>query len=150
MYHTEIVCFYNTDDIFEGTENLTDADKEIIRDEVYRNEFLYIFGLTDYNDEKMAFELDELYNKLKTSPFFREIMKKSAAELMSEDEHFGIALMYSYEYMYLTHKCVCEFLTNNLVPDDLMNEYYRKFSKAEKKDIEDIKKERKMKNNIEK
>ena len=101
MYHTEIVCFYNTDDIFEGTENLTDADKETIRDEVYRNEFLYIFGLTDYNDEKMAFELDELYNKLKTSPFFREIMKKSAAELMSEDEHFGIALMYSYEYMYL-------------------------------------------------
>lgn len=129
MYDTKIECFYNTDDIFEGAGDLSNEDKDIIRDEVYRQEFLAIFGLSSYDDEKMAYELEELYNKLNTSSFFRDIMKKSAAELMIDDARFGIAIMYSYEYMHLAHKCVCEFLNNNLVPDDLMNEYNNKFEK---------------------
>lgn len=125
-YDTKMICLYDKDVIFGGLTDLTDEEKGQIRDEVYRQEMNAIFGMTSFNDEKMSYALEELYSKLKTSQFFRDIMLKSAASMMMTDDRFGLAIMYSYDFMSLTHKCVCEFLENNAVPDDLMNEYNKK------------------------
>ena len=42
MCNTKIICTYNTDEIFEPTDKLTERDKEFVRDVIYRQELLNI------------------------------------------------------------------------------------------------------------
>jgi hypothetical protein len=39
-------------------------------------------------------------------------MRQAAAKLMSENEHMGLCILYSYDFMYLTHKCISSYLEN--------------------------------------
>ena len=45
-------------------------------------------------------------------------MKNMAATIMSEDEQCGLLIMYSYDYMHITHKCVSEYLETGILSED--------------------------------
>jgi len=52
----------------------------------------------------------ELYNEIDKCDELRECMRIAAAKVISEDENIGLCILFSFDYMYLTHKCICSFL----------------------------------------
>ena len=110
MYNTKIVCTYNTSDVFIESDNITDEEKEFIRDTIYRQELLNILGMEDYNETEMDKAINELYEKVKENKELKECMVKLASHFMSIDETFGRMILFAYDYMYLTHICISEFI----------------------------------------
>jgi hypothetical protein len=121
MYNTKFECRYHKDDVFLETDNVTDDEKDFIRNILYREDVLNIF-LIDFNDDFEVFNnaINTLYDKIKFFLPFKECMKKMATMIMSEDEQAGLLLMYSYDYMYISHKCVSEYLETGTISDENM------------------------------
>jgi len=120
MYNTKIICKYNNY-IFENLrelEHMTETDKEYFQDSLYREEFLNIFGLYEYDETKINQALDELYEKIKDCKELKECMLKLASNIMSLDEEIGMLFLFSYDYMYLSHIYICEFLKTGQISQD--------------------------------
>ena len=110
MYNTKFVCTYNTSEVFLDTDNISDAEKEFIRNTIYRQELLNILEMNDYNENDMNRAIQQLYNRVKDCEQLKKCMQKLSKHFMSDDEEFGLMIMFCYDYMYLTHICVSEFL----------------------------------------
>ena len=48
-------------------------------------------------------------------------MRKLAGEVMSEDEEVGLIILFSYDFMYQSHKCISELLETNKISDENIN-----------------------------
>ena len=121
MYNTKVECTYNTTEVFLETDNITDDEKTFIRNIIYRQELLNVLDIDNENDyedneEKISEAIKELYSKLKDSTSLTKCMVKvtekhlNVGKYMTNDEELGMMLLFSYDYMYLTHICISEFL----------------------------------------
>ena len=137
MYNTKVVCTYNTPEVFLETDNITDDEKTFIRNIIYRQEFLNVLDIDyensyDDNEEKISEAIKNLYNRVKDSTCLRKCMVKvvqkhmNVGKYMTSDEELGMMLLYSYDYMYLTHICITEFIETGTISD----ENIKKLSKA--------------------
>jgi hypothetical protein len=122
MYYTKYMCRYKNDNVFLETDNVSDAEKEYIRNILYKEDLLNIFDIS-YNDEIDKFNdaISNLYEKIKNNNFFKECMTKIASSFINTDEEFGLCILYSFDFMYLTHKCVSEYLDNGKISDENIN-----------------------------
>ena len=120
MYNTKFICTYNTSDVFIESDDIKDDEKEFIRDAIYRQELLNILGMEEYNEKEMDRAIHELYVKVKDNKELKECMLKLAGHFMSIDEEFGLMIMFAYDYMYLTHVCISEFLENGKITEKNM------------------------------
>ena len=137
MYNTKVVCTYNTPEVFLETDNITDDEKTFIRNIIYRQELLNVLDI-DYenndedNEEKISEAIKELYNRVKNCEKITKCMVKviqkhmNVGKYMTSDEELGMMLLFSYDYMYLTHICICEYLETG----DIDNENIKKLEKA--------------------
>jgi len=122
MYNTEVVCTYNTNDIFLETDKLSERDKGFISDAIYRQELLNILCIEDYNGIELDNAIVDLYEKIKGCEELQKYIKKLANDFSSSDNILGLMLLFSYDYMYLTHICVSEFLnTGNISKTNIFN-----------------------------
>lgn len=121
MYDTKFECRYHREDVFLETDEVSDDEKTFVRNVLYKEDLLNIF-LIDFNDEMDVFTnvMNELYEKIKNYLPFKECMKNLAATIMSEDEQSGLLIMYSYDYMHISHKCVSEYLETGTLSQDNM------------------------------
>ena len=110
MYNTKVVCTYNTDEIFKNTDKINETGKKFIRDVIYRQELLNIFGMEDYNEQEIDDAIHDLYEKIKECTELKECMLKLAGNIMSVDEELGLMFLFAYDYMFLSHICISEFL----------------------------------------
>jgi len=120
MYDTKFVCTYNNDDIFKGLEHIdimNIKDKEFYQDAYYRCELLSIFGLEEYNEKEISEAVADLYEKVKESAELKECMHKLASKFMSADEELGLMMLFAYDYMYVSHICISEFLERGKISD---------------------------------
>ena len=118
MYNTQVVCTYNTPEVFLETDNITDDEKSFIRDTIYRQELLDIFCENDDNDDKLSIAINDLYKRVKYCEQLTKCMLKLAGKYMATNEEFGLMLLFSYDYMYLTHICICEFIETGTITDE--------------------------------
>ena len=137
MYNTKVVCTYNTPEVFLETDNITDDEKTFIRNIIYRQEFLNVLDIDyensyDDNEEKISEAIKNLYNQVKDSTCLRKCMVKviekhlSVGKYMTGGEELGMMLLFSYDYMYLTHICISEFIEKG----DIDDENIKKLAKA--------------------
>ena len=137
MYNTKVVCTYNTPEVFLETDNITDDEKTFIRNIIYRQEFLNVLDIDyensyDDNEEKISEAIKNLYNRVKDSTCLRKCMVKvvqkhmNLGKYMMIDEELGMMLLFSYDYMYLTHICISEFIETG----DINEENIRKLVKV--------------------
>jgi hypothetical protein len=49
-------------------------------------------------------------------------MLKLAANFLSEDIEIGLMLLFSYDYMYMSHKCICEFINSGQISEKNISE----------------------------
>jgi hypothetical protein len=129
MYNTKVECTYNTPEVFLETDNITDDEKSFIRNIIYRQELLNILDI-DYenndedNEEKISEAIKDLYNRAKDSNCLRKCMVKvvqkhmNVGKYMTSDEELGMMLLFSYDYMYLTHICISEFIETGKISDE--------------------------------
>ena len=122
MYNTKYECRYYKNDVFLETDDITEDEKEFIRNILYREDLLHIFSI-DANDDSSVFDkvIAELYAKIHTNGELKECMKLSASKLISENEETGLCILYSYDYMYLTHKCISSYLENGIIFEKDLN-----------------------------
>ena len=129
MYNTKVECTYNTPEVFLETDNITDDEKTFIRNIIYRQELLNILDIDfenndEDNDEKISEAIKELYNRVKDSTCLRKCMVKviqkhmNVGKYMTSDEELGMMLLFSYDYMYLTHICISEFIETGNIDDE--------------------------------
>jgi len=116
MYNTKIVCTYNTPEVFLDTDIINKEEEEFIRDAIYRQELLDVLGINYYDEIQIDKAIHDLYGKIKDNTELKECMHKLASNFMKDnDEEFGLIILFSYDYMHLTHICVCELLENDKI-----------------------------------
>jgi hypothetical protein len=120
MYNTKFVCTYNTPEVFLEEDNISEDEKKFVRDVIYRQELLNILGMEDFNDSEMESKIHELYNKVKENSFIKECMIKLCGQFLNIDEEIGLMLMFSYDYMYLTHICISELIDTGIISEQNM------------------------------
>ena len=137
MYNTKVECTYNTPEVFLETDNITDDEKSFIRNIIYRQELLNVLDIDyenndDDNEEKINEAIKDLYSKLKDCEKMTKCMVKviekhlSVGKYMTGGEELGMMLLFSYDYMYLTHICISEFIEKG----DIDDENIKKLAKA--------------------
>ncbi len=118
MYNTKYECRYHKDNIFLETDKVNDFEKEIIINILYKEDLINIFDIDENNFDNidnMEVILTELYNKIKNNNDLKECMIICASQLISENEELGLCILFSFDYMYLTHLCISEYLeTSNI------------------------------------
>ena len=118
MYNIKVICTYNTPEVFLETDNVTDGEKSFIRDTIYRQELLDIFELEEYNETELNNAILELYIKIKNCTELKKCMIKISKNYMIDDEKTGLMFLFSYDFMFLTHICICEFLEQGKITDE--------------------------------
>jgi hypothetical protein len=118
MYNIDFICTYGYYDeeiskyccpILDESILEKNDDSDEISNCMYQANFLQSFGLFHYDDEAINKETNRLYKLLIENSEFKECMKKAANKYMSEDLYVGFMFLFSYEYFFLTHECICEF-----------------------------------------
>ena len=119
MYNTKYVCSYMDTDVFIETDNVTETDKDFIRNCIYRQDLLNIFKLDKFDETVISEYIETIYFKvILHHDFYKCVLKVSS--MINVDEKMALLVLYSFDYLYLTHICVCDFLetgkirTNNI------------------------------------
>jgi len=121
MYNTKVICTYNTPDVFSADDNISEEEKDFVRDVIYRQELLNILGMEEFNDSEMERTIHELFKKVSEDPFLKECMIKLSGHFLNIDQEIGLMLMFSFDYMYLTHICISELLDSGIISDKNMS-----------------------------
>jgi len=147
FYNTSYVCSYHTEDIF-GNQNmvdkimedeteekidisqLTEYDKEFISDAVYRQEFLNVFNLEDYDDTLIGERIEMIYNMVKDYEPFKCCIQKAIDSFIFADDLVGLMLLFSYHNMHITHLCMCDFIKNGTMSDENLENLKKELDKA--------------------
>lgn len=117
MYNTKFNCTYNNCYMFLKDDNISENEKKEISDVVYREELLKVFGIEEYSETELNNGIHELYDKIKDCTELKECMTKLAAHFMSEDLELGLMILFAYDYMYLSHICICEYLETGKITE---------------------------------
>ena len=116
MYNTNYECRYYKNDIILEISKFTDDEKEYIRDIMYKEDLINIFYLKESDSFDCLNDiLSYIYEKVKNNLDLKECMDLSASRLLSKDEQFGLCILYSYDFMYLTHPLICELLETGVI-----------------------------------
>jgi len=122
MYNTKVVCTYHTNEVFLESDQITDEDRYFVRDAIYRQEVLDILGMEDYNEAEMIRTVHDLFQKVGECDELKECGLKLAGQFMSNDSEFGLMLLFAYDFMYLTHICISEYLdTGKMSEQNILN-----------------------------
>jgi len=121
MYNTNVICTYNSEEIFLDTDNISLHEKGFIREVIYRQELLDILGIENYNEMEMNKAMNELYIKMKECSQMKVCIKEISNQfIMKDDEEFGLILLFSYDYLSTTHTCISEYLITGNFPNILL------------------------------
>lgn len=115
MYNTQHNCIYNSDNIFLDTDTVNDSEKACIRDILYRQDILTIFDIDDFEDKKINASIFELYEKVKKYHPLQQVIIELAGNIMTSEKELGFIIMYSFDYLYITHVCVSELLEKGCI-----------------------------------
>jgi len=126
LYQTDFICTYKLmDDEFT--------------DDLYQIQILQAFNLEKWDDNVINNLCFELYTLLtKSDTIFRDIIEKAKKNIDitniydsviekddEEDDRIIFALLFTYDYFDLFHKCICDYFRNGKVSlqtlENLMN-----------------------------
>ena len=116
IYNTKYVTTYMDPDVFLETDEVNASEKEFILNCIYRQDLLNIFGLDDFVDTEINQKIAKLLKLLKQHNELHECMMIASKNLCgTEDEMSGLMVLFSFDYLYLTNPCICEYLLTNTI-----------------------------------
>lgn len=117
MYNTTVVCTYKNADVFLKSDNISDTEKKFVRDVIYRQELLNIFGIEEFNDTEIVSIIHKLYGQIKGNQFIGECMHELSKKILNTEHEYGLMIMFSYDYMDVTHICISELLDTGVISE---------------------------------
>jgi len=122
MYNTKYICTYNNNDVISENDDIDENQKQFIKDVVYRQDLLNIFDMVDFNDDIINDSINNLYIQLESNEKFNDLMLLSASKILSCDLKIGLMMLFSFDLMFLSHKCIGEFIDTG----EINHEYIQK------------------------
>ena len=117
MYNTTFLCTYKL------------HDDEEDQDTLYRHEYLYAFGLKEYDSDAIVVTLDNIYQKLKDNKDFIEIIESHYYFNRENKNHeFILQFLFSFHTFDLFHHCLT-YLLSDEKSDTVLNDEYIKNKK---------------------
>jgi hypothetical protein len=112
MYNTTFLCTYK----------LHEDDDD--QDTLYRHEYLYAFGLKEYDSDKIMKTLEYIYEKLKINADFIDILESHYQYRSNNDNNHEIVLqfLFSFHTFNLFHACLTYLLSNDISSEGDINE----------------------------
>lgn len=89
---------------------------------IYKKEILHVFNIDEYDDKKIDKIQMELFKDMVKTERLKNIMKILANSYFSEDLEFGFIILFSYDYFYITHKCISSFYKKGYIEEELLIE----------------------------
>jgi hypothetical protein len=131
LYNTKYVTSYMDPDVFLETDEVNASEKEFILNCIYRQDLLNIFGLDDFVDTEINQKIAKLLKLLNQHNELHECMLIASKNLCgSEDEMSGLMVLFSFDYLYLTHPCICEYLLTNTIHQRTIDQLYLRTIKS--------------------
>jgi len=124
IYNTNYNCIYLKEDLFTDSESyeITDENRDMIRDDLYRNDFLNVFNLDSYNEDVIGKLFDELHDEIINCDLLKEYMCKFGREYDIENNtNFSIIFLFSFEHLYFFHPCICDYLIHGYISEVNVN-----------------------------
>jgi hypothetical protein len=133
-YDLNYQCKYN--DKFEinkfthllKTKN-TDINLDVdVVNELYRLDLLHIFKIDTYDDNIITSTIDIIYNKFIENnqnsqvEKFKKIIMKASSLFMSNNIQFGFMILFSFEYLEKTHKCLYDLINTKTIEETSLKE----------------------------
>lgn len=148
MYNSSFIVKYHDiqEELLEKNKTtLVYDDEDILNvcDKLYRDELSSVFYADDILDDKIDQGYQFVYNKLMLNQQFKSIiseMKKIIIDKNISYDNFGkvvnekndnyvffiVLTLFSKDLFYLTHKCICQQFTLEIIEDDLLSQLLEK------------------------
>ena len=121
MYNTKMICTYyyydaelkkNIPSEFMDLNLEVDQENADICDLIYQADYLQIFGLMEFDYETINTEIRKIYEipGVKSNAKLQECIKRAANMFLSEDLELGFMVLFSYDYLFATHLCICDIM----------------------------------------
>jgi hypothetical protein len=122
FYNTKYVCSYNDSDVFFESELaiLSENEKIFVREALYRRDLCNIFNIDDQCfDEKITTPIIcALFKNINGEKFIKSCMTKISNKFFySSDLELGFMILFSFDYLYLAHPCMCEFIETGKISE---------------------------------
>ena len=122
-YNTKYVCSYNDSDVFLESEIqvLNDDEKNFIREALYRRDLCNIFNIEDQVlDEKLISDnISNLYKLINGQKFLNLCITTISNKFFcSSDLELGFMVLFSFDYLYLAHHCISEFIETGKINEN--------------------------------
>ena len=112
MYNVDHVCVYNYD---VSLPEISEHEKYIMQHKLYKQDILSIFCLDEFNETQLNIQIHQLYQDLNPNDELKIILHKAASLVMSTDEEIGFLALFSFDYLYVTHDCMKDFLKSGSI-----------------------------------
>ena len=121
-YNTKYICSYNDSDIFleSELEILNEDEKQFVRDALYRRDLCNIFKIDDQCfDEKIINDvINNLYKNINGEKFLESCVSKVSSIFFNNvDLELGFLILFSFDYLYLLHPCLSEYIETGKIGD---------------------------------
>ena len=94
---------------------------------------LKVFKIEDFNiigsNDAIKAKITILFNMLTGHSKMVECMRKTAAFMLNDDLELGLMILFSFDYFFLTHKCICDFLETGEITEKNMNALLKEVDK---------------------
>lgn len=122
FYNTKYICSYNDSDIFleSELEILNEEEQIFIRDALYRRDLCNIFNIQEQCfDEKIINDnINKLYKIINGEIFLEYCISKVSSNFFNNlDLELGFIILFSFDYLYLVHSCISEFIETGKISE---------------------------------
>ena len=121
-YNTKYVCSYNDSDVFleSEIEILNEDEKQFVRDALYRRDICNIFNIHDqcFDEKKISIIISDLYENINGEKFVESCITKISNKFFcNSDLELGFLILFSFDYLYLVHPCISEYIETGKISD---------------------------------
>jgi hypothetical protein len=107
------------DSAFE--ENETEEEKENIRTALYQKDLLAVFNMDEFDEDVINKKIRELFLLIQENEDLFLCMNNISKKTIFSNEEIGLMIMYSFEYMYLSHFCISEYIKTGSISETNLN-----------------------------
>ena len=121
-YNTKYVCSYNDSDVFLDSELeiLNDYEKNFVRDALYRRDLCNIFNIEDqcFDEKIITNMINALFKNINGEQFLESCITKISNKFFcNSDLELGFLILFSFDYLYLVHPCISEYIETDKISD---------------------------------
>jgi len=123
FYNTKYVCSYNDSDVFleSELEVLNEDEQYFVREALYRRDICNIFNIEDqcFEENLISNNISKLYKIINSENFLKCFITKISNNLFyNSDLELGFMVLFSFDYLYLVHDCISEFIETNKISEN--------------------------------